>query len=355
MEVAVPVSAVDIITPAFDRMKRMLFPFRFSQWLRLAIVGFLSGEMGGGGGGLRFLGNIPGSLPSRQQQFQIPGLGARGALFLVGLTILVVLVLILGIIFLYINSRMRFVLFDSIINGQCRIRESWRRRATPGFSYFVWQLLFGLVGLVTLGIVVGVPLLMAATAGVFRSPGDHIPLLVLGGLIVLFLFFVWLLIFAIGAVLTKDFVVPQMALENVTAVEGWSRLWPMMKAEKGGYAGYVGMKIVLALAAAIVLGIISIILILVLLIPVGGVGVFAVLGGRAAGLTGNPLTIAIAVVCGLIILLVLILLSALVSVPAVVFFPAYSIYFFADRYEPLRLALYPPPSPPDLSSPVPEA
>jgi hypothetical protein len=174
-------------------------------------------------------------------------------------------------------------------------------------------------------------------------------------LILLFLFFVWIAIFAIGAVLTKDFVVPQMALENLTALEGWSRLWAMMKAEKGGYAGYVGMKIVLALAAAILLGIVSIILILVLLIPVGGVGVFAVIGGRAAGLTWNPLTIAIAVVCGLILLLALILLSALVSVPAVVFFPSYSIYFFADRYEPLRLAFFPPPSPPDLSSPVPEA
>ena len=67
-----------------------------------------------------------------------------------------------------------------------------------------------------------------------------------------------------------------------------------MKSEKGGYAGYVGMKLVLALAAAVFLGILTIIVILVLLIPVGGVDAVTVLGGRAAGLTWNPLTVAIA-------------------------------------------------------------
>jgi hypothetical protein len=350
----VAVSAIDVISPAFERMKRQLFPFRFGQWLRLAIVGFLTGEMGGGGNGLRFLTNIPGSLPSRQQQFQLPGLGARGMAFVIAVSVVIVLGLILAVIFLYINSRMRFVLFDSIINGECRIRESWRRRGSPGYSYFIWQLVFGLTALVVLAIVVGVPVLLVFRAGVFQNPGQHIPVLVLGGLIVFFLFFVWLIVFGIGSVLTKDFVVPQMALENVTAVEGWRRLWPMMTAEKGGYAGYVGMKILLAIAAAIVLGIIGIILLLVILIPVGGVGVFAVLGGRAAGLTWNPLTIAIAIVFGLIIFLAVMLLSALVSVPAIVFFPSYSIYFLADRYEPLRMVLYPP-APPDVSNPVPQA
>ncbi len=33
-------------------------------------------------------------------------------------------------------------------------------------------------------------------------------------------------------VLTKDFVVPQMALEDIDAMEGWRRLWPMMQAPK---------------------------------------------------------------------------------------------------------------------------
>jgi hypothetical protein len=125
----------------------------------------------------------------------------------------------------------------------------------------------------------------------------------------------------------------------------------MMNTEAGGYAGYIGMKIALSLGAAIVLGLISIIVILVLLIPIGGVGVITVLGGRAAGLSWNPLTIALAIVAGVIILLALILITSLISVPSIVYFPAYSVYFFAERYPRLHALLHPavPPAP-DLSN-----
>jgi len=133
--------------------------------------------------------------------------------------------------------------------------------------------------------------------------------------------------------------VPQMAFDNVSVGEGWRRLLPMMKSEKGGYAGYIGMKIVLSFAAAVMTFVAALIVFLVLLIPVGGFGAITVLAGRAAGLSWNPLTIAIAIVVGAIVLSALILIAALISVPAIVFFPAYSIHFFAERYPPLHAAL----------------
>jgi hypothetical protein len=143
-------------------------------------------------------------------------------------------------------------------------------------------------------------------------------------------------------VLTKDFVVPEMALENISAIEGWRRLLPMLKSEKGSYAGYIGMKIVMALGAAVVVGIVTLIVILILLIPVGGFGVIAVLAGKTAGLTWNLYTISLAVVVGCIVLAVILYVVSLISVPAIVFFPAYSIYFFASRYPALDALLRPP-------------
>jgi hypothetical protein len=162
-------------------------------------------------------------------------------------------------------------------------------------------------------------------------------------------------------VLTKDFVVPEMALENISAIEGWRRLLPMLKSEKGGYAGYLGMKIVMALGTAVVVGIITLIVILILLIPVGGFGVIAVLAGKTAGLTWNLYTITLAVVLGCIVLAVLLYVVSLISVPAIVFFPAYSIYFFASRYPALDALVHPPapfipqvPPAPPLLPPEPE-
>ena len=145
---------------------------------------------------------------------------------------------------------------------------------------------------------------------------------------------------------SKDFVVPQMALENIAVMEGWRRLWLWIKHEKGGYAGYIGMKIVLAIAVAIVLAIVTIVACLVLLIVMGAFGVAVYFGGKAAGWTWNPYTISLAVVLGCIALAILIFVAALISVPATVFFPAYSIHFFAPRYSQLASLLWAEPSAP---------
>ena len=195
----------------------------------------------------------------------------------------------------------------------------------------------------------GIPAAFALAMGWFNSPRDHVLPLVLGGIVVFFLVFLFFLIVAVVHVLTKDFVVPQMALENIGAVEGWRRLWPMIQAEQTGYAAYVGMKIVLAIGAGIVIGIASLILGLIVAIPALGLGIIAVITGKSAGMTWNVFTITVAIVVGCVLLAIFLFLTSLIAVPAIVFFPAYAIYFFAARYRPLSLMLYPPLPP--LASP----
>jgi hypothetical protein len=318
-------------------MKRILFrPFQLSQWFRFAIVGILAGELGSGGG-------LGGRIPSGSSSPQGPILQrlpfGGGPLFFVAIGLLVLLAVILVIAFLYISSRMRFVLFDSVLAGRCRVREFWRRRGDVGLRYFIRQLLFGLGVFVGMMFLIGIPVGFAFAMGWFSSPRDHLLPLVLIGICFFLIFVASLIVLGVVQVLIKDFVIPQMAIENVSVGEGWRRLWSMMKAEKGGYAGYIGMKIVLAFSAAIIFGIATLIVLLVLLIPAGGFGAITVLAGRAAGLTWNPLTIAIAIVVGSILLVAFILIAALISVPSIVFFPAYSIHFFAERYPPLRAAM----------------
>lgn len=254
---------------------------------------------------------------------------------------LIVIGLVLAVLFTYIASMMRFILFDSIIAKECHIRKGWARRKGPGLRLFCWQIVFGLASLAALLIVIGIPVTCAWAGGWFAQPRDHVLGLVLGGIILLVVVLILAAFLGVIHVMTKDFVVPQMALEDISAVEGWRRLWLWLKAEKGGYAGYIGMKIVLAIGAAILVFIVDLIAMLVLLIPFGGFGVAAVLGGKAAGWTWNFYTIALAVVLGCIALVILIFVFALISVPVIVFFPAYSIYFFAQRYPPLAALLWP--------------
>jgi hypothetical protein len=181
--------------------------------------------------------------------------------------------------------------------------------------------------------------------------------LILGGVLLFFVFMIVAFSALLIQVLAKDFVVPPMALEGLDWDESWKRVLTMIKAEKGGYAGYIGMKVVLTIAAGILLAIVGVIAVIILLIPVIIIGIAI---GVTTHLAWNVYTITLAVVAGIIALTVVLMLIALISVPAVVFFPAYSIYFFAARYPALSSRLYPPrppqvvpPSPPPETPPIP--
>jgi len=312
------------------------------KWTKLAFVGLLAGELGSNG-------CKPSNfqLPGHAQTAPHPGfpgsLGIDPALVaalsaLLGAVIIAGLAI--GIILMYVGSVMRFVLFDSIIARECHIRWSWSGRLGPGWRYFVWKLGYSLLVL-AVAVLVGIPVALGFAKGWFRQPNEHLPALVSGGIIVFLVFLLLMVATAVILVLTKDFVVPQMALENVDAMEGWRRLWAMMKAETGAYAAYVGMKIVLAIVVGLIIGIATLILGLIFVIPTAGLSILAVITGKTAGLTWNAHTITLAVVIGCILLATFLYLVSLISVPAIVFFPAYSMYFFASRYPRLAAALYP--------------
>ena len=345
-----PISAVDTITLAFQHTKRQLLqPFRFGQWTRLAFVGLLAGEMSSSGCHVPTNFNLPQHVPSSRNLFD-PGFGGGfggfdPAMYAGLIAIVVAAALVFGIVMLYLNSVMRFILFDSVLAKECHILAGWSRRQGPAWKYFFWQLGYLVAMLAGLAIFVGIPAAIALGLGWFNQPSDHVLGWVLGGIFLLFVVLIFFVIAIAVQVLTKDFVVPQMALDGIGPIEGWRRLWPMMLAEKGGYAAYLGMKVVLAIGAGIVIGIASIILGLIIAIPTIGLGIVAVITGKTAGLTWNLYTITIAVVVAFVLFAIFLYLMSLLAVPVIVFFPAYSIYFFAARYRALSLALYPPPPP----------
>jgi len=300
-----------------------------------------------------------------------PGFGfphVDPALLAMLIAVLVVAALVFMVVMMYVSSVMQFILFDSVVAKECHIRQGWKRRLRPGLKYFWWKVGFSLVWVVVFVVMIGLPAGFAFLMGWFNAPKEHLLPLILGGIFLFFAFVIVMVAAGLVHVLTKDFVVPQMALEGIGAMEGWRRLWAMMKAEKGGYAGYIGMKILMAIGAGIVIGVATLILGLVIAIPVVALGVIAAVGGSSAGITWNVYTITLAVVVGSGLFAVFFYLISLLSVPAIVFFPAYSIYFFAARYRALSAVLYPlppasdpgfvppsvPPQPPPLP-PLPEA
>jgi hypothetical protein len=350
-----PVSAVDCVQPALQHTRQQLFTrFRFGQWLRLALVGILAAEVHVGGcnfGNLGQLGNYPRKsgtefLPSSSAPFDLPSFVPRHipehlSQFIGLIVVVIFAAVVLGFVFLYINSVFRFILFDSVVRRECSISAAWQKWHRAGARFFLWQIVLQIAACLFLLVMVGVPVAVAFASGWAANLREHAGRLIIGVILLGGLFLIFALTTAVVQVLARDFLVPVMALENLDFADGWHRLLAVMRPEKGRFAVYLLLKLVLSIAAAILFGIIAIIPILFIVIP----AVVAVVAGKIAGMGWNVTTISLAIIIGSVLLLLLIYLIALVSVPATVFFPAYALYFLAARYPNLDALLNPAPAP----------
>jgi len=349
-------SAVESISPAFARTKQLLFrPFRFGFWARLAVVALITGEVGGGGSG-------GGSLPNLNTNrggdnhwanywsdrwagaahlFSAPGWEDIQP-YIGWIAVCVALVLAVLLLWIYSDCVYRFILLDAVISGQCRLREGWRRWRGAGRRYLLWVVAFGFVAFVLVGVVAGVPVLLAYRAGWFEHPDQNLGVLIGGGILLALVVIVLVAVLAIIDMLGRDFLVPVMAFEEVGAMDGWRRVLAMMGVEKLAYAGYVLMKIVLAMGGAIIFTIINLIVILFLLIPLGVLGVIGFLIGRSAGVSwDNTSVVLLLAAFALLALAGLLYVVGFVYAPGLVFFQSYTLEFFAPRYGPLGSKMFP--------------
>lgn len=339
-------SAIDTISLAFARTKREMFqPFRLGRWARLAFVSLITGEfLSTGAGGLGSGGN-----------FNIPRRGGEGSLTLEGLawldtsawmsdlkSVILICIAAVGIVlgfallWAYAACVYRFILFDAVLRDHCELREGWRSWRQQGRRFLGWQIGFALVAFSVLAVTIGVPLLLAAGMGLFREPDRHLALLISGGAVLFLLVILVVLLSSLVSVLANDFVVPIMAVEKCGVIKAWRMLLALIEAEKKAYAGYVLMKIVLAVGIALLLGIVNFV---VVLLPIMILG-FIVILAPLPNVHWNALTISAAIVAAVMALSALFTLVCFISAPAMVFFQSYAMHFFGSRYSALRSKLY---------------
>jgi len=333
-------SAVDAISPAFAHTKRQLFsPFRPDFWARIAMVSLLTGEFAGGSGsGTGF--QIPaGGWGTGEQDFllQAPPVWQQVLRFLPWILFAALVLVALGVVALYIASVFRFVLFDAVLTGRARLTQGWHRWQEAGGSLFLWLLSFGVIMMLLVGLVVSLPVYLAYRAGIFRQPDKSVGWLLGGGLGLFFLLFGIVLLGLLVYALTKDFVVPLMALENLNAVDAWRRLLSLLAADKLGYVGYILMKVILTIASAVLFGIVNLFVILIMLVALGVVGAGAFFLGKAIGLTWSLPTLGLVVILASLAVMTILYVVAFVSSPAAIFFQAYALHFFAARYHLLAI------------------
>ena len=351
------ISASEAISPALERTKQVCFrPFKFGRWLKLAIVTLFTGEVATTSCNFGMPGNVSNTNPG---PVYTPPSGMGGILgVLHALPVLVLalaFVVLLGVFVLvmsYLWCQFRLTLIDTVLTGECRIRESWEKYGNAGMRMFGFYLFIGmLVTASAVGLLV-LPLISASRSGVFHGPGGGLAYLIGAGFILLLIFALVVTLFWIVVVFLKDFIAPVLALEDLTIGEAWGRVKAIAAQEPGAFVVYILLKIVLAIASGIIFGIIFFVVVLAILIPTiivaVAIGVTFKAQLQMLGAFFSVMTAAkIALIATAVIVFIgaMAYLVAFISVPAAVFFESYALYFLGSRYEPLRVLLIPQPSP----------
>ena len=340
-----------------ERTKQICFrPFKFGRWLKLAIVTLFTGEVATTSCNFGVPNHVSNTNPGPVYTPPSGMGGILGALHAIPVILVALIVIALIAVFVLVMSylwcQFRLTLIDTVLTGECRIRESWEKYGNAGMRMFGFYLLLGMLVIASVVGLLVLPLISASRSGVFHQPGGGLAYLLGAGAVLLFVFVMVVVFFWIVVVFLKDFVAPVLALEELTIGEAWGRVKAIAAQEPGAFVVYVLLKIVLAIASGIIFGIIFFVALLAVLIP-------TILIAVAVGMTfkGHLQTIgtfftvltaakiALIATAAIVFIGVISYLIAFISVPAAIFFESYALYFLGSRYEPLRVLLIPEPSP----------
>jgi hypothetical protein len=339
-------SATQAISPAIERTKNYLFrPFKWSTYLKLSVVACLTE-----GGSSSFNFNFPSGNHTSSSISSFPSFNLSSeviALIVIGVLICIAI----GIYLSYLICRLRFAYFHCLAHQTKEIRPGWRQYRTQGMRYFIASLIIGLTFLIVL-ILVALPFVFgflrlyqsSQAGGSFNVGGFFLLLLPLFGII----FCLCLAAYAVNAAL-HDFILPHMALENLTVLQSWAAAKPRIGAEKGSFALYLLMRALVPMAAYIAAFIVMIIplLIVVGILVLTGVGLHAAFEG-ATGVIAF-IGIFIEVVLGLIGLAFALLLGFGLGGPIATWIRNYALLFYGGRYQALGDILSPPLPAPEIA------
>jgi hypothetical protein len=346
-------SAIDAFGPAFARVRAMLFrPFRLGAWLKIGLIGLLGGGAVVAGGGFNFRApsvppNVPhGDLPPGAEDIYRAIRSIHLADYFHVFVIVVAVIIVFALIFLYLFCRFRFILFDSVVTGQPDIGRGWRKYDSQANRYFGFWLVFRLVTWGVMVLVVGLPLWRAYKSGVF-SGDNSLPAFFAVFASIALAAIAASIVFAIVSTLAKDFVMPVLALDDLSLGDAWSAVWRVVVSEPGAWAAYMGMKLLCAIGSWIVLSIAFVVAMIPASILIGiPVGILVLAGVLAFKTLGVLAGIIICSIAALLAAAGFLCLLLILTAPVSVFFASYAFYFFGGRYPKLAALLWPQPTPP---------
>ena len=323
-------SATEAIGPAWDHTKATIArPFKFGRAFKVCLVACLAQIVGAG---ISLHRQTSASLP--------PNLDARTAHFFQMITgasiVLWAIFFLIGIVLYYVGCRMQFVLFDFIVTRNTTVAPAWQRHGHHTFRWIAVRL-----------IPTAYVLLLTAFSAYFlsrhlnNSSHAHGVVVLILGAFGLFVF----ITYAIITSLMRDFILPVIALEDLSIADCLSRFSFFLSTFTADVCVYLIIRILLAIAIWIATFITFIISVVIICIPVFILA--AAIGAAGHSSTGALAVVGIISVLGFFVAGIMgLIIGILASGTVQTFFTAMGIYFYGSRYPLLGNMLEPPPPPP---------
>ena len=322
-----PASPLEALASAFsDAVNLLLNPFALPRWIRLSAVCLF---LGGGATSAAFqwsLSTLPDEVAFQDALFRLRAYIAQHTWLIllstaVGLSLAVVMV--------YLRAVCRFVLVDSILREEIRIRRALAEVRPLAHSYFFW--LLGALGIVGTVLGVGI-LLMLPFWPLASSQGESLAYLLAETAVLATQVLVGLA-FAVVIILTDDLAVPVMYVERLPLLAAWQKLWRIISAEAGTFTLYVVLRLVVAVAVGIA---VLFVLFPALVVFFSGAIMAAALVVLVLHLAGGawvwtPVTIVLAALALVLLIGLLLLLLGVAGMPGQVLLQSFGMRFLASR------------------------
>jgi hypothetical protein len=253
------VSVIDPISPAFERVKTILFrPFDIGRWFTIGFCAWLA-YLGSGGGGTGGGGNGV-NIQSRSHEAR-EFVNQSKEFVLVNLAWIIplaVVVVFFGIFFwlllMWLSSRGRFMFLHCVAHNKAEVVAPWTKFSQHANSLFLFRIILGLLGFIAIGL----PVLLAIGVVITMVAAEAtIAFGVLGLVIIGLIIFFGAIIFGLISKFTMDFVVPIMFLRTTSCITGWREFMTIISVNKARFFLYILFQLVIGIAiGAIILTIV---------------------------------------------------------------------------------------------------
>jgi hypothetical protein len=296
------------IKEALDRTAELLWPPRTGIWLRISIIALF---LGGGMINPFRADNVQLS----EVQNSLPGTEALSGHITLFFTVLAGF-LVAGLIYVIFSAIFQFIFVDCLSSGEILLTRRFSLRWRKGLHLVGFYLIL-LTLILTSAFAVALTIIMPAL--LYENP-DFVKVLILLTEVLLILLITLIPVWII-AILTADFVVPVMIVDDCGIITGWRRIITLFHGRWTEAGIYTALKIFLTFLAGIILGTI----IFLISIPLGIIGDILTIG---AGYT--PMITPAGVIRIGLATVVMILISLLLMVPVITFFRYYSLAVLRD-------------------------